>query len=109
MPKNKSLGTFITYSPQIKNSIYLEVGEEAKLLPDSAFTNSLCTRGYKPKSEKPSFFLVSLEKVQNYPQLVKWATLFRANPVFLLLQVNSLTLNSTLCFYNNEPSKNKHF
>jgi hypothetical protein len=26
--------------------------------------------------------------------MVKWATLFRANPVILLLQVNSLTLNN---------------
>ena len=33
----------IYYSPQSKNSISLEVGEETKLLPDSAFENSLCT------------------------------------------------------------------
>ena len=33
-----------------------EVGEETKLLPDSAFGNSLCNCAYKPKSEKnPSF------------------------------------------------------
>ena len=36
----------------------------------------------------------NLEKVQNYPQPVKWATLFRANPVIILLQVSSLTLNN---------------
>jgi hypothetical protein len=35
-----------------------------------------------------------LEKIQIYPKLVKWATLFRANPVIILLQVNSLTLNN---------------
>jgi hypothetical protein len=36
----------------------------------------------------------NLEKVQIYPKPVKWATLFRANPVIVLLQVNSLTLNN---------------
>ena len=36
----------------------------------------------------------NLEKVQIYPKPVKWATLFRANPVIILLQVNSLTLNN---------------
>ena len=36
----------------------------------------------------------NLEKVHNYPQPVKWATLFRANPVILLLQISSLTLNN---------------
>ena len=40
MPKNKFSGTFIT---QIKYSISLEVGEQAKLLPDLSFANSLCT------------------------------------------------------------------
>ena len=33
-------------------------------------------------------------EVLNYPQSVKWATLFRANPVIILLQVSSLTLNN---------------
>ncbi len=37
---------------------------------------------------------MNLKKVQNYPQPVKWATLFRANPVIILLQVSSLTLNN---------------
>jgi hypothetical protein len=36
----------------------------------------------------------NLEKLQIYPKPVKWATLFRANPVIILLQVNSLTLNN---------------
>jgi hypothetical protein len=36
----------------------------------------------------------NLEKVQIYPKPVKWATLFRANPVIILLQVNSLTLKN---------------
>ena len=36
----------------------------------------------------------NLGKVQNCPQPVKWANLFRANPVILLLQVSSLTFNS---------------
>ena len=36
----------------------------------------------------------NLEKVQNYPQPVEWATIFRANPVILLPQVSSLTLNN---------------
>ena len=71
---------------------------------------------YKPKSEKSLFFWPAipletelqpqggskgipcipwnLEKVQNYPKSVKRATLFRANPVILLLQVSSLTLNN---------------
>ena len=40
MPKNKFSGTFIT---QIKYSISLEVGEQAKLLPDLSFANSFCT------------------------------------------------------------------
>ena len=47
----------IYYPPQSKNSISLEVREETKLLPDSAFGNFLCTRGYKPKSEKKLSFL----------------------------------------------------
>ena len=40
-------------------SIYLEVREETKLLPDSAFGNSLFAGGYKTKSEKKPVFLVS--------------------------------------------------
>jgi hypothetical protein len=36
----------------------------------------------------------NLEKVQIYPKPVKWATLFRANPFIILLQVKSLTLNN---------------
>jgi hypothetical protein len=32
----------------------LKLREETKLLPDSAFGNSLCM--YKPKSEKPFFY-----------------------------------------------------
>jgi hypothetical protein len=36
----------------------------------------------------------NLEKVQIYPKPVQWATLFRANPVIILLQINSLTLNN---------------
>ena len=107
----------IYYSPQSKDSISLEVAVETKLFPDSALGNSLCNSGYKTKSEKNLFFpgLTSplkirlppqgwshgvpslprnLEKVQNYPQLVKWATLFRANPVIILLHVSSLTLNN---------------
>jgi hypothetical protein len=36
----------------------------------------------------------NLKKVQNYPQPVKLATLFRAKPVILLLHVSSLTLNN---------------
>jgi hypothetical protein len=46
----------IYYSPRIKNSIPLEVGVETKLFPDSALGNSLCTSGYKTKSENPLFF-----------------------------------------------------
>ena len=44
------------YSPQSKNSISLEVGDETKKFPDSAIGNSLCTSECKPKSEKPLFF-----------------------------------------------------
>jgi hypothetical protein len=33
-------------------------------------------------------------EVQIYPKPVKWATLFRANPIIILLQVDSLTLNN---------------
>ena len=36
----------------------------------------------------------NLGKIQFYPKPVKWTTLFRANPVIILLQVNSLTLNN---------------
>ena len=36
---------YIYYSPQSKKSISLEVGEETKLLPDSAI---LCIKAYKP-------------------------------------------------------------
>jgi hypothetical protein len=36
----------------------------------------------------------TLVKVQIYPKPVKCATLFRANTVITLLQVNSLTLNN---------------
>ena len=36
----------------------------------------------------------NLKKVQNSPQLVIWTTLFRTNPVILLLPVSSLTLNN---------------
>jgi hypothetical protein len=36
----------------------------------------------------------NLDKVQIYLKPVKWATLFRANPVIILLQVNSLTWNN---------------
>ena len=39
------------YSSQSKNNISLEVGEETKTFPGSAFGNSLFTRAYKPKSE----------------------------------------------------------
>ena len=35
-----------------------------------------------------------LQFSQIYPKPVKWATHFRANPVIILLQVNSLTLNN---------------
>jgi hypothetical protein len=38
--------------------------------------------------------LRNLEKLQNYPQPVKWTRLFRANPVIILLQVSSLSLNN---------------
>ena len=38
--------------------------------------------------------LHSLEKVQIYPKSVKWTTLFRTNPVIILLHVNRLTLNN---------------
>ena len=51
------LGTSITLHKARTVFISLEVGEEAKLFPDSAFGNSLCTRAYKPKSDKQSFFL----------------------------------------------------
>jgi hypothetical protein len=36
----------------------------------------------------------NLKKVQIYPKPVKWATLFRANPIIILLQVDNLTLNN---------------
>ena len=45
----------------------LELGEETKLLLDSAFENYLCTSGYKPKSEKHFFFLA-------YHSSRNWAT-----------------------------------
>ena len=46
----------IYYSPQSKSSMSWQVGAESKLFPDSALGNSLCTSGYKTKSEKPLFF-----------------------------------------------------
>jgi hypothetical protein len=46
----------IYYSPQSKNSKSLEVGVETKLFPESALGNSLCTSGYKTKSEKKHLF-----------------------------------------------------
>ena len=36
----------------------------------------------------------NLEKFQKYTQSVEWPILFRANPVILLLQVSSVTLNN---------------
>ena len=104
----------IYYSTKSKDSISLEVAVETKIFPDSDLGNSLF---YKTKSENSLLFSwppmplkielpppgwshrvpsmpMNLEKVQNYPQLVKWATLFRANPVIILLQVRSLTLNN---------------
>ena len=36
----------------------------------------------------------TLRRLLNYPQAVKWATLFMANPVILLLQISSLTLKN---------------
>ena len=68
----------------------LEVGEETKLLPDSAFGNFLCTRAYASQSQKnPPFFLAfhtprnqataqgvipqEHKKCSELPQLVKWA------------------------------------
>ena len=53
----------IYYSLQSKNSRSLEVGEETKLQP--AFGNSLCTRGYKPKSENPSLFFLTSQAPRN--------------------------------------------
>jgi hypothetical protein len=58
----------IYYCPQSKKSISLKVGEETKLLTDSAFGNSLCTRGYMPKSKKPFFFFLASHAPWN------WAT-----------------------------------
>ena len=75
---------------------------KTKLLTNIALWNSLCTCGYKPKSEKHLFFSRppmsletepqppgwscgvpsiprNLEKVQNDPQPVKWATIFKAS------------------------------
>ena len=49
----------IYYFLPSKDSMSLEVGEETKLLPDSAFGNSLCTSAYKSNSEPPIFFLAS--------------------------------------------------
>ena len=75
----------------------LEVGEETKLLPDSAFGNFLCTSqnlffpclpcplklSYSPVGDPKG--TLDLEKVQNYPQPVKCrATLFMANLAILL-------------------------
>ena len=45
----------IYYSPQSKNSISLEVGEETKLLPDSVFGLENTSKHQKT----PSFFLIS--------------------------------------------------
>ena len=42
--------------PQRKNSISLEEEEETKLLPDSAFENSLCTSANHANQKKQSFF-----------------------------------------------------
>ena len=105
------------YLLEVKNCITLELGGETKLLPDSSFEISLCNTAFMPKSEKHLFFSwppmpleiellprgwphrvpsmpKNLEKVQIYPKPVKWATLFRANPFIILLQVNSLILNN---------------
>ena len=56
----------------------------------------------------------NLEKVQNYPQTVKWATLFRTKPVILLLQVSSLTSLYFVWFVENgqinqSKGENLHF
>ena len=50
----ESLGTFITLYKA--RTVYLEVGDETKLFPVSAFGNSLCTSPCKPKAEKILFF-----------------------------------------------------
>ena len=42
-----------------------EVGEEKKLLPDSAFGNSLCNCAYKPKSEKKTHLFLGLPSPLN--------------------------------------------
>ena len=82
---------------------------KTKLLTDIALQNPLCTCRYKPKSEKHLFVSQppmsletepqppgwsrgvpsiprNLEKVQKYPQPVKWAIIFRANPSKLILK-----------------------
>ena len=55
----------VYYSLKSKDSISLKVAEETKLFPDSAFGNSLCTRAYKPKSEKPFFFFLASHTPRN--------------------------------------------
>ena len=72
MKQTKIVLRNIYFSSQSKNNISLEVGEETKTFPGSAFGNSLFTR----KSERDPSMPRNLEKVQNYPQPVKWATLF---------------------------------
>ena len=54
--ETKNILRNIYYSLQSKNNISLEVEDETKLFPDSAFGNSLCNSACKPKSENPLFF-----------------------------------------------------
>ena len=50
-----SLGKFITLH-KARAVYYWEVGADTKLYPDLALGNSLCTIGFKQKSEKKLFF-----------------------------------------------------
>ena len=59
MKQTKIVLRNIYYSLQSKNSISLEVEDETKNFPDSAFGNYLCTSACKSKSEKTLFFLAS--------------------------------------------------
>ena len=113
-----------------KDGILLKGKVETKLFPDSALGNFLCNSGYKTKSEKKSSFLLASNASRNWatalgvillvpkyaqeawkgselPPASKWVTLFRENPLIILLQVSSLTLNNLHYILSELPDQPK--
>ena len=94
------------------------MGEEKKLLPDSVFEKLFMHTNSNQKKKHISFltshsprnwviawgvipggtkYAKEPWKGSELPQPVKWATLFRANPVIIILQVSSLTTFIIFC------------